>query len=143
MASYTQYSNNGSYSTPSTQIVNIALNDTLPIGKDYLVMQTGQYTYVAIIGDYTGGTFVDVDIVTISRPASNGVYTVSRTTADSVTYTVSNDYYVYSSIGLGQFVSYPRTDYYMCLAVVITCVFTVLATVMRNLLPRWGCKRVT
>lgn len=139
MPTYTQYrSTTGGYSSPTSAIVQTALNDAVPIRDDYLAFQSGQNTTVVLIGQNDGGnTFTDVEVVVIDRSNSSS-YTVSRLEYSEVTFSVSNEYYTYSSIGMGQFMNFPRTDYYMCWAVIVSCIFCVMATVLRNLFPRWG-----
>ncbi len=142
MATYTQYRNSsGGYSSPNTQTVQIALNKAVPVKDDYIAFQTGQYVYTVLIGDYSDGKFKDADVVRIDR--SGSVYSVSRTHADEVTCNISNEYYVYSSIGMGQYIDYPRSGYYTSLSVMILCVCAVLSVVLRNLFPRWRLRRET
>lgn len=142
MATYTQYRNSsGGYSSPNTQVVQTALNEAVPVKDDYIAFQTGQYEYTVVIGDYSNGTFNSATVVQIDR--SGSVYYVSRSQASEVTCNISNEYYVYSSIGKGQYIDYPRSGYYTSLAVMIMCVFTVLSVVLRNLFPRWRLRRET
>lgn len=140
MATYTQYRNSyGSYSSPNTQVVQTALNEAVPVRDDYLAFQTDQYEYTVVIGEYEDGTFNNATVVQIDR--SDSIYTVSRSEVEEVTCNISNEYYVYSSLGMGQYIDYPRSNYYIGLSVMITCVFTVLAVVLRGLFPRWGVRR--
>lgn len=144
MATYTQYrSNTGGYSSPNSQVVQTALNKAVPVRDDYLAFQSGQYEYTVVIGDYDyeDGVFNDATVVQIDR--TNSVYTVSRSQTSEVTCNILNEYYTYSSIGMGQYIDYPRSNYYISLSVMITCVFTVLAVVLRNLFPRWRLRRET
>ena len=142
MATYTQYRNSsGGYSSPNTQVVQTALNKAVPVKDDYLAFQSGQYEYTVVIGDYEDGVFSDATVVQIDR--TNSVYTVSRSQVSEVTCDIRNEYYTYSSIGMGQYIDYPRSNYYISLSVMIVCVFTVLSVVLRNLFPRWRLRRET
>lgn len=138
MPTYTQYRNtSGGYSTPTAAIVQSALNDAVPVRDDYLAFNNGQNSTVVIVGDYQDGKFEDATVITVDRSASSN-YTVTTQEFSEVSYSVGNPYYTYSSIGMGQFMEYPRTGYYTSLSVMICCVFCVLSVLLRNLFPRWG-----
>lgn len=95
----TQYTE--SYSTPSTQVQNIVAN-SVSILDQYVLIQTGQYEYTALIKNIASG---DIEKITIARENSgsyNSVYNVVRDTVDSFDYQITNEYYVISNVGKGQ-----------------------------------------
>lgn len=95
----TQYTD--SYSTPSTQIQNIVAN-SVSLLDEYVLIQTGQYEYTALIKNLASG---DIEQITISRENNsnyNQIYNVVRDTVDSFDYKITNEYYAITNVGKGQ-----------------------------------------
>jgi hypothetical protein len=95
----TQYTE--SYSTPSTQVQNIVAN-SVSILDQYVLIQTGQYEYTALIKNIANG---DIEKITIARENNgsyNSIYNVVRDTVDSFDYQITNEYYAISNVGKGQ-----------------------------------------
>ena len=94
-----QYTEN--FSTPSTQIQNIVANSVSILDR-YVLIQTGQYEYTALIQNVANG---DIEKITISRTNNasyNNVYKVVRDTVDSFDYQITNEYYAITNVGKGQ-----------------------------------------
>lgn len=53
----TQYSNNGSYSLPSSTVTNYFKNYIMPTDS-YIIMQTGQYTWSCVIDRVVGNDYI-------------------------------------------------------------------------------------
>lgn len=91
-----QYSNNGIYSMPSSTVTNYFKNYIMPTDS-YIIMQTGQYTWSCVVDRVVGNDY----IIRVTRPSGSGSYTVTNTVTTDTTYLVSNDFYVYSNLGIG------------------------------------------
>ena len=94
MPTYTQYrSGTGqTYSSAS----NTALNNKIPLFKDYIQFRSGQNQYVLIIGDTSNGyDFTDVTVYTVD--GTSGTQQLEVAEYDSVSAVVTNDYYTYGS----------------------------------------------
>ena len=94
----TQYQNsNGGYSLPGNTYVNYFKNYIMPT-DNYLIMQDGQYSYVCLVDRVVGDDY----LIRISRSDSYSyLYTTEKIVTDDLTYTVYNDLYVYSNLGIG------------------------------------------
>lgn len=114
----TQYTD--TYGSISSDIQNLVSN-RVGLLDNYILMQTGQYEYTALIKD---GATKKVTKLVISRSSSyNNYYTVAESVSDDFTYTVSNEYYCYSNMHFGKSLSCPIYDqvasYGIC---ILTCV---------------------
>lgn len=87
-------------STPSTQVQNIVAN-SVSILDQYVLIQTGEYEYTALIKNLANG---DIEKITITRENNvyNNTYKVFRDTVDSFDYQITNEYYAFSNVGKGQ-----------------------------------------
>lgn len=93
-----QYTDN--FSTPSTQVQNIVAN-SVSILDQYVLIQTGQYEYTALIKNLANG---DIEKITITRENNNfnTTYKVIRDTVDRFDYQITNEYYSFTNVGKGQ-----------------------------------------
>lgn len=126
----TQYTE--SYSSPSSDIQNLVANK-IALLDQYILMQTGQYEYTALV--YTGNTGKCVQY-TISRSSTSSYssyYTVSESESD-FEYTVSNEYYVYSNVGYGKSLDLPVYDGVMSHCLMIICCLAMFAVVFKGAL---------
>ena len=94
----TQYQNsNGGYSLPGSSYINYFKNYIMPT-DNYLIMQDGQYSYVCLVDRVVGDDY----LIRITRSDSySSVYTSEKVVTEDLNYTVYNDYYVYSNLGIG------------------------------------------
>lgn len=94
----TQYQNsNGGYSLPGSSYINYFKNYIMPT-DNYLIMQDGQYSYVCLVDRVVGNDY----LIRITRSDSySSVYTSEKVVTEDLSYTVYNDYYVYSNLGIG------------------------------------------
>lgn len=101
----TQYSEYGSISADIQNLVsnNVSLLD------HYILMQTGQYEYKALIKNLASK---EVEQITVSRNSENynTRYSVERTQVQNFDYDVSNEYYVYSNVGVGKSLDIPAYE---------------------------------
>lgn len=94
----TQYRNsNGGYSLPGSSYINYFKNYIMPT-DNYLIMQDGQYSYVCLVDRVVGDDY----LIRVSRSTSStSLYTTEKVVIQDLTYTVYNDLYVYSNMGIG------------------------------------------
>lgn len=96
----TQWTNSGSYSTVPNAAIAIVAN-RVGMLDSYIMFATAENEYTALINPVVGKPFK----VVVSRGNSgsyNYVWRVSETEVSDTNYSVSNEYYCYSNIRLGQ-----------------------------------------
>lgn len=115
----TQYSNDGRYTLPGSSFLNYFKNYIMPT-DDYLIMQDGEYSYVCLIDRIIGDDY----IIRVSRSNSySSVYTTEKTVTDDLTYTLYNDYYVYSNMGIGSKLDIDYSPFICCfLGILFGCI---------------------
>lgn len=97
----TQYSGNSSI---STQIQNLIANKVSLLDQ-YILMQTGQYEYSALV--YNPNTKKCVEY-TITRDSNNyNTFYEINEKESNFDYAITNEYYVYSNIGYGSALELP------------------------------------
>lgn len=103
----TQYSN--SYGSISSDIQNLVANSVSVLDK-YVLMQTGEYEYTALIKNLASK---EVEEITISRSSGSNystTYSVTRRDVDEFNYKVSNEYYTFSNCGFGKSLDIPAYE---------------------------------
>ena len=103
----TQYSS--SYSSISSDIQNLVANSVSVLDK-YVLMQTGEYEFTALIKNLASK---EVEEITISRTSGSNystTYSVTRRDVDEFDHSVSNEYYVYSNVGVGKSLNIPSYE---------------------------------
>lgn len=101
-----QYTN--SYSSPSADIQNLVAN-SVSVLDQYVLMQTGEYEYTALIKNLASR---EVEEITITRGSSNynSTYSVSRKEVENFDYKISNEYYTFSNCGFGKSLDIPSYE---------------------------------
>lgn len=101
----TQYNE---YSTINADIQNLVANN-VSLLDNYILMQTGQYEYKALIKNLASK---EVEQITISRNSENynTRYSVERIQVSNFDYNVLNEYYVYSNVGVGKSLDIPSYE---------------------------------
>lgn len=123
------------YETYSTipQAVRDLVANKISLLDFYILMQTGQYEYTALI--YKPGLNVCKKYV-ISRDdgsAYNSIYRVVES-EDTFEYTVTNEYYCYSNVGYGAALDLPVAELATSHASVILACALMLAIVFKGVL---------
>lgn len=97
-----------SYSSVGSDIQNLVAN-SVSILDQYILMQTGEYEYTALIKNMASK---DVEKIVISRGTSsdNRYYSVMRQNGSDFDFNVSNEYYVYSNVGYGKSLNIPAYE---------------------------------
>lgn len=103
----TQY--NDSYTAPSADIQNIVANSVSLLDK-YVLMQTGEYEYTALIQNLANKDVEEITISRISTTGYNNRYQVSREDVNEFSYDVTNEYYTYSNCGFGRSLDIPAYE---------------------------------
>lgn len=93
------------YSTIPQQIRDVVANK-VKLLDEYILLQTGQYEYTALIHDLVTG---DVTQLRFTRASNYSNYTVDQS-AGTWDFTVINEYYCYSNVGLGAALDLPVYD---------------------------------
>lgn len=103
MATYTQSNN-----SVSSSYYNFFLSK-VPDGEDYIIFAT-ENDYICIYGDYiSGNKFDDTTVIKISR-SYNNQGTVTYVDENTSNFNISYEYYTYSNIGYGTYISSPRVS---------------------------------
>lgn len=113
----TQWTDNGSFSTVPNAAISIVAN-RVGMLDSYIMFCTGENEYTALINPIVGKPFK----VVVSRGNSgnyNYVWRVSETEVSDTNYNLSNEYYCYSNIRLGQ--HYPIDYSGLLTAVICIC----------------------
>lgn len=103
----------------------------------YILMQTGQYEYSALIRNPNTG---EVTQITVTRASNYSTYTVSETDGDWA-FEVTNEYYCYSNVGYGAALDLPVVEGVTAHATIILACVLMLAVVFKGALFPWSKKR--
>lgn len=125
-----QYS--GSYSNPPSDVLNLIANKCSLLDS-YIVMQTGQYEYKAIVYNNVSKKGEEYTIERVTGGNSN-YYRVTSQSVDSFEYSVANEYYVYSNDGIGKALTLPVVEGAASHALVIICCVLLFAVVFKGAL---------
>lgn len=121
----TQYTDYGTI----PQAVRDLVANKISLLDSYILMQTGEYEYTALVNKPALGCRQ----YTIRRANNYGQYTVTETEG-RWNYTVINEYYCYSNVGYGPALSLPVTDLSIAHASVIMACALMLAIVFKGVL---------
>lgn len=124
----TQYTE--SYSSLSSDIQNLIANKVALLDQ-YILMQTGQYEYTALIYNPNTKKCTEYTINRSSSSSYSNYYSISESEAD-FEYSVSNEYYVYSNIGYGRSLSLPVHEGVQSFSLLIICCTLVLSIVFER-----------
>ena len=96
------------YGSISADIQNLVANSVSVLDL-YVLMQTGEYEYTALIKNLANK---EVEEITITRDSTNysSRYRVNREIVSDFDYSVSNEYYVYSNCGFGKSLDIPSYE---------------------------------
>lgn len=122
----TQYTEYGSI----PQAVRDVVANKVSLLDQYILMQTGQYEYSALILD--AGT-KSTKRVTFTRSSNYGAYTVSESDADW-DWNVSNEFYCYSNVGVGAALDLPVYEGVTAHATIILACALMFAIIFKGAL---------
>lgn len=121
----TQWTENGSYSTVPNAAISIVAN-RVGMLDSYIMFCTSENEYTALINPLVGKPF-KVVIYRDNIVNHNYVWRVSETETADTHYTLSNEYYCYSNVRVGQ--HYPIE--YSGLLTAVICIFATYAFFIR------------
>lgn len=124
-----------SFSSPSSDIQNLIANK-IGLLDEYILMQTGQYEYTALV--YNPNTKKCTEY-TITRSSSSGYsnyFSVDVSSDAEFEYTVSNEYYVYSNVGYGKSLDLPAAEGVQSHSLVIICLVLLFGIMFKGVLFR-------
>lgn len=128
----TQYTD--SYSSISSDIQNIVAND-ISLGENYILMQTGQYEWTALIRKIGINKCREIVIKRTSTTGYNNQYRVERNDySGEFGANVSNEFYVYSDIGMGKSLDLPVYEGVTSWCLMIITCLTLFAVVFKGAL---------
>lgn len=123
-----------SYSSASSDIQNLIANKISLLDK-YILMQTGQYEYTALIYNPNTKKCKEITVARSSSSGYNTQYTVSEASTD-FEYTVENEYYVFSNVGYGKSLDLPVYEGVVSWCLMIICCTLLFAVVFKGALFR-------
>lgn len=128
-----------SYSSCPTDIQNIVAND-ISLLETYVLMQTDQYEWTAQI--YTMG-LNKARQLKFTRTSSNynSYYTMERIDNVDLDVTYSNEYYVFSNVGIGKSLDLPVYDGVISYSLMIISCLLMFAVVFKGVLFKCLDKR--
>lgn len=122
----TQYTEYGSI----PQAVRDVVANKISLLDMYILMQTGQYEYTALV--WKPG-LNECRQYTFTRASNYGSYDVTESEG-TFEYTVSNEYYCYSNVGYGSALDLPVTDLAIAHSSVILACALMLAIIFKGVL---------
>lgn len=96
------------YGSIGSDVQNLVAN-SVSVLDQYILMQTGDYEYTALIKNIASK---DVEKIVIRRDTVNydKKYYVERSNGLNFDYKVSNEYYVFSNVGIGKSLNIPSYE---------------------------------
>lgn len=96
------------YGSIGVDVQNLVAN-SVSVLDQYILMQTGEYEYTALIKNLASK---DVEKIVIRRNNTNydKKYYVERSNGSNFDYNVSNEYYVFSNVGIGKSLNIPSYE---------------------------------
>lgn len=96
------------YGSIGTDIQNLVANSVSILDK-YVLMQTGEYEYTALIQNVANG---EVEKIIVTRDSSNysSKYSVKREIGSDFDFSYSNEYYCFSNCGFGKSLDIPSYE---------------------------------
>ena len=133
----TQY--NESFSSPSSDIQNLIANKVALLDQ-YILMQTGQYEYTALIYNPNTKKCIEYTIIRTSTSGYSNYYTITEAESN-FEYSVSNEYYVFSNIGYGKSLNLPIHESVQSFSMIIICCTLILSIVFERVFFSWRRQR--
>ena len=126
----TQYT---SYSTVPTQVQYLVASRCKLLDY-YILFQTGDYEYTALIQSAASKKIEKVRIFRTSTSGYNSYWDMDVSEATEFSYTVSNEYYVFSNVGYGQMLDLPVYEAVQAHALTAITVVLFFAIVFKGVL---------
>lgn len=96
------------YGSIGADVQNLVAN-SVSVLDQYILMQTGEYEYTALIKNLASK---HIEKIVIRRDTVNydKKYYVERSNGSNFDYNVSNEYYVFSNVGIGKSLNIPSYE---------------------------------
>lgn len=127
----TQYTD--SYSSISSDIQNLIANK-ISLLDQYVLMQTGQYEYTALVYNPNTKETVEYTITRSSSGSYSNYYTLSESESSEFSFNVTNEYYIFSNVGYGKSLDLPVYEGVQSHCLMILCCFLMFAVVFKGAL---------
>lgn len=127
---------NSSYSSIPSSALNLFYSKLSPL-DEYIIFQTDQYKYSMLVNPLHGD-ITQYDITRANSSYSGNYYNISSHLVDSFDYSYSNEYYVYSNLGIGIMDVKPVDTIIQSWSVVGICLLLFLGVLFRGL---FSCDR--
>lgn len=121
-----------SYSNISTDIQSIVANK-ISLLDQYILMQTGQYEYSALVYNSASKQCKKYTIKRSSASGYSNFYTITESDS-TFEYSVNNEYYIYSNVGLGRSLTLPVYDGVISYSLIVICCISLFAVVFKGAL---------
>lgn len=129
----TQYSE---YGTINSDVQNLVAN-SVSVLDQYILMQTGEYEYTALVKNMASKEVEEIKVSRISSTGYNTRYSVTRTNGVKFDYKVSNEYYVYSNVGYGKSLDIPAYEGVRTYGIAGITVLLFFMVVFKGALFKW------
>lgn len=129
----TQYTDYGTI----PQAVRDLVANKISLLDSYILVQTGQYEYTALINKPGLNEITKIVITRGSSYSSEYSVAISSGTWD---FTITNEYYCYSNVGYGAALDLPVVEGVTAHASIIMCCALMLAIVFKGVLFPWSRK---
>lgn len=113
---------NRTFSSPSSDMQSVFANKVDFLDR-YILCQTGEDEYTGLIYDRASKETTEV---VFSRSYNDRYWTVTENTVDGFDYSISNEYYCFSNVGIGRALTLPVTDEMSGYSLTIICCFCCL-----------------
>lgn len=127
-----------SYSSIPQAVRDLVANKVSLLDQ-YILFQTGDYEYTALILDSVSRKCEQVRVYRTSGSYSSA-YNVA-VTEGVWDWSIGNEYYVYSNVGVGAALDLPVVEGVIAHATIIMCVALMFAIVFKGVLFPWSKKR--
>ena len=127
---------NRTFSSPSSDVQAVFANKVDLLDK-YVLCQTGQYEYTGLIYDRASKETTEV---VFSRSNDDRYWTVTENKVDGFDYSISNQYYCYSNVGIGRALTLPVMDemsgYSLTIMCCLCCLLVLFWTVFKGVFKK-------
>lgn len=120
-----------SYSSPPSDVQNL-ISNKVALADYYILMQTGQYEYTALVKNPATNETTKYRIYRNTSSYSS-YYNIETTTSD-FDFNVTNEYYVYSNVGYGKYLDLPVYQGVTSHCLIIICCVLMFGIVFKGVL---------
>lgn len=127
---------NRTFSAPSSDMQAVFANKVDFLDR-YILCQTGEDEYTGLIYDRASKETTEI---VFSRSYNDRYWTVTENTVDGFDYSISNEYYCFSNVGIGRSLTLPVTDemigYSLTIICCLCCLLCLFWTVFKGVFKK-------